>query len=114
MASKTRWTHLTKMIEMQAIPRIGEFVKFTITGEDDYVPWKITEIAYRESGSIEVSTELLDDVDGRGYSFTDEEDFDEALKEYKSSGWECPRGIKSNQRAKAQTNQAEQCVDPNA
>ncbi len=88
---------------MQAIPRVGEFVKFTLEGDDDYVPWRISEITYRESGSIEISTELLDDVDGRGYSFNDEEEFDKAFKEYQTSGWECPHGVKPNTCVEAQT-----------
>lgn len=102
IASKTRWAHLTKTIQMEAVPRVGEFVKFTLQGEDDYVPWRISEITYRETGSIEIWTELLDDVDGRGYSFEDEDDFDEALSEYQDSGWDCPRGVKANTRVKRQ------------
>lgn len=97
---------------MEAIPRVGEFVKFTLQGEDDYVPWRISEITYREAGSIEIWTELLDDVDGRGYSFEDEEEFNEALSEYQASGWDCPLGVKANTRVKPQTNQAEQGVAP--
>lgn len=93
---------------METIPRVGEFVKFTLQGEDDYVPWKISEITYREAGSIEIWTELLDDVDGRGYSFEDEEEFNEALAMYLASGWDCPRGVRPNKRVKQQRSQAEQ------
>ena len=100
IASKTRWTHLTKTIDMQAVPCVGEFVKFTLGGDDDYVPWRISEVTYRESGSIEISTELLDDVDGRGYSFDDEAEFDEVLTEYQDSGWDCPGGVKPNRRTR--------------
>ena len=108
IASRTRWTHLTKTIDMRAIPRVGEFVKFTLEGNDDYVPWKVSEITYRESGSIEISTELLDDVDGRGFSFCDEEEFDDALAEFQGSGWNCPHGVKPNTRVNPELNQAEQ------
>lgn len=97
---------------MEAVPRVGEFVKFTLLAEDDYVAWRISEITYRETGSIEISTELLDDVEGRGYSFEDEEDFDEVLTEYQNSGWDCPRGVKANTRVKRQKTQAEQGVAP--
>ena len=95
---------------MKAIPRVGEFVKFTLEGENDYVPWKVSEITYREVGSIEIWTELLDDLDGRGYSFEDEEEFDHALTGYQTSGWDCPHGVKPNMRVKPQTNQAEQAA----
>ena len=90
---------------MQVVPRVGEYVKFTIKGEDDYVPWRISEIIYRESGAIDVWTELLDDVNGRGYSFEEEEEFDQALHEYQTAGWDCDRGVKPNVRVKPQTNQ---------
>lgn len=92
---------------MQAIPRVGDFVKFTLEGEDDYVPWRVPAITYRESGAIEVSTELLDDLDGRGYSFEAEEDFDETVKEYQTSGWHCPHGIRANTRVNIQASQAQ-------
>lgn len=113
LASKTRWAHLTKTIDMQAVPRAGEFVKFTLKGEDDYVPWRVSEITYRESGAIDISTELLDDLDGRGFSFSEEEEFDETLAEYQASGWNCPRGIKPNTHVKNHTNQAEQATGDN-
>ena len=92
---------------MEAVPRVGEFVKFTLQGKDDHVPLRISQITYREAGSIEIWTELLDDVDGRGYSFEDEEEFDEALSERHDSGWDCPNGVKANTRVKRQKKQAE-------
>jgi hypothetical protein len=100
MASKTRWVHLTKLVRMPAVPRAGEWIKFRNRIVGDYFPWRVTEITYRESGEIEVGTELLDDVDGRGYSFDEEAEFDEYLEAYLQEGWIAPHGVKPNTRIK--------------
>ncbi|WP_413114109.1 hypothetical protein [Thaumasiovibrio sp. DFM-14] len=86
-----------KTIEMQAVPRTGEFLKFRNDVVGDYFSFKVTEVVYRETGSkIEISTELLDNVDNRGYSFEDESEFDEYLSSYLSVGWLSPRGVTEN------------------
>jgi hypothetical protein len=83
------------------VPRVGEFVKFDNKEQGDYFAWRVTQVTYRESGKIEVWTELLNDVDNRGYSFEAEQEFDEYLKSYIAEGWRCYHGIKPNTRYKA-------------
>ena len=98
IASKTRWAHLTKRIPMPVLPRVGEFVKFRNEQLGGYFPWRVSEVTYREGGEIAVATELLDDIDGRGYSFETEEEFDEYLGSYLAEGWVCERGPRANHR----------------
>ena len=100
MASRTRWVHLRKLIKLHAVPRVGEFVKFNNDSVGDYFSWTIREVCYRESGEIFISTELLDDIGGRGYSFEDEDELDEYFSAYIDEGWVTSRGITENTRVK--------------
>ena len=86
---------------MPVVARVGEFMKFDNKEQGDYFAWRVTQVTYRESGQIEVWTELLNDVDNRGYSFETEQEFDEYLKSYIAEGWRCDRGVKPNTRYKA-------------
>ena len=98
LATKTRWAHLIKTIPMAVVPRVGEFMKFNNAEVGDYFAWKVTQVTYRESGAIEVWTELLDNVEERGYAFENEEEFDEYFKSYVAEGWLCPHGVGPNNR----------------
>ena len=98
LATKTRWTHLTKVIHMPVVPRVGEFMKFQNAVVGDYFAFQISEVTYREGGRIEVWTELLDNIDNRMYSFEDEEEFDVYFNSYLAEGWQCPRGVGPNRR----------------
>jgi len=98
LASKTRWVHLAKVIAMKAVPRVGEFVKFKNPIDGETTPFRVTEIIYRESGPIEVWTELLENIDNRGYSFEEEVELDEYYASYVSEGWRSERGIGLNRR----------------
>lgn len=60
----------------------------------------VTQLTYRQSGQIEVWTELLNDVDNRGYSFETEQEFDEYLNSYIGESWRCDRGVKASTRYK--------------
>ena len=100
IATKTRWAHLTKKIDMMSVPKVGEFVKFTNAEMGDYFPWEVTQVTYRENGEIEVWTELLDNIDDRGYSFETEQEFDECYQSYLSECWVCDRGPQENTRYK--------------
>jgi hypothetical protein len=100
LASKTRWTHLTKKIEMKYVPRLGEYIKFKNEIVGDYFPWKVTQITYRELGQVEVWTELLDNIDDRGYSFEEESEFDEYYNSYLQEGWSTIKGVRENKRVK--------------
>ena len=101
LASKTRRAHLTKVIAMPTVPRVGEYLKFRNAEQGDYFGWRVSQVTYRETGEIEVWTELLDDVDGRGYSFDEESELDEYFASYIEEGWVCERGIRPNTRVKA-------------
>ncbi|WP_372836257.1 hypothetical protein [Pontibacterium sp.] len=103
LASKTRWVHLTKAISLPVVPRVGEHIKFKSKELGDYYPWKVTQVTYRESGVIEVWTELLEDINGRGYSFEEEDDFDEYHNAYIEEGWQAPHGIKRNTKYRGGT-----------
>lgn len=96
LATKTRWAHLTKTVELSAVPRVGEFVKFCNEEMGDYFPFSVTEVTYRESGEVEVMTDLLDNIDGRMYSFEEEKELDEYVVSYVNEGWLCERGIGPN------------------
>ncbi len=96
LASKTRWVHLTKIVSLPAMPRVGEFVKFRNAEMGDYFAFEIAEITYREGGVVEAMTELLDNIDNRMYSFEDESEFDEYVASYLNEGWQCERGIRPN------------------
>jgi hypothetical protein len=91
LATRTRWAHLTKTIPMAVMPRVGELVKFRNETVGDYFAFKVTSITYRESGVIEVWTELLDNIDGRSYSFEEEGEFDEYFASYLAEGWHCDK-----------------------
>ncbi len=96
IASKTRWVHLSKPIQFQALPRVGEYLKLKNDRLADYFAWKVTEITHREPMKIEVSTELLDNIENRMYSFEDEEEFDEYYDAYVQAGWTAPQGVSAN------------------
>lgn len=96
IASRTRWVHLVKRVSLVAIPRVGEFIKFKNREQGDYFSFQVTEVTHREGGEIRVATELLDNVEGRGYSFEDESEFDEYLKSYEAEGWSSPHGVGPN------------------
>jgi hypothetical protein len=98
LGTTTRWAHLTKVIAMPVVPRVGEFVKFKSAIVGDYVAFRISEVTYREDGRIEVWTELLDNIDNRMYSFEEEAEFDEYFDSYLAEGWQCPRGVGPNRR----------------
>jgi hypothetical protein len=98
LASKTRWAQLTKLIPMPLVPRVGEYMKLDNARMGDYFAWKVTQVTYRESGEIEVWTELLNDAEGRGYSFESEDELDEYFESYLAEGWQCPKGIGPNTR----------------
>jgi hypothetical protein len=98
LATKTRWAHLTKVISMPIVPRVGEFMKFRNVAVGDYFAFRVSQITYREDGLIEVWTELLDNVDERMYSFEDESEFDEYFASYIAEGWACHEGIGPNRR----------------
>ena len=100
IASKTRWAHLSKLIVMPTVPRVGEYMKFRNTELGDYFAWQVTDVTYREGGAVEVSTELLENIDERGYSFEAEAEFDEYFQSYLAEGWTCDRGIGPNRRYK--------------
>lgn len=103
LASKTRWAHLVKVIAMPSVPRIGELMKFRNAEMGDYFPWKVLEVVYREPGKIEIMTDLLDDLDGRGYSFEEESEFDDYYRSYLAEGWTCERGPGRNTRYQARS-----------
>ncbi|MGF1723356.1 hypothetical protein [Photobacterium nomapromontoriensis] len=98
MATKDKWVHLLKSIHLPCVPRVGEFMKFHSDSLGDYFAWQVSEVTYRESGKVEVWTELLDNVDDRMYSFEDDAEFEECLAAYLSEGWSAPRGVTSNKR----------------
>lgn len=87
LASKTRWTHLQKVVQLPAVPRVGEWLKLRNDEMGDYFGWRVSEVTYRESGQVEVMTELLEDIGGRGYSFEDEAEFDDYYRSYLECGW---------------------------
>ena len=76
-------------------------MKFNNREVGDYFNWRVTEIYYHENGQIEIWTELLDNIDNRGYSFESEEEFDEYYNAYIAEGWVCKRGPRENTRYKA-------------
>lgn len=96
LATKTRWAHLSKVIQFPVVPRVGEYVKFRNTVVGDYFAFRVSEITYREAGLIEVWTELLDNVEDRMYSFETEAEFDEHYTSYLNEGWQCRRGVGPN------------------
>ena len=98
MASPTRWVHMTKVIRFQVLPRVGEFLKLQNQELGDYFGWEVTSIVHREPLGIEIATELLDDIEGRGFSFESEAEFDEYLEAYGREGWKAPSGVTPNQR----------------
>jgi hypothetical protein len=100
LASKTRWVHLVKTIALPVMPRVGEYLKFRNAEQGDYIPWKVTQVTYREGGETAVWTELLDNIDDRGYSFEEEAEFDSYLQSYLAEGWNSGRGIVPNRRYK--------------
>ena len=101
LATKSKWAHLTKTIEMPAVPRIGEFVKFKNAEMGDYFGFEVLEVTYRESGEIEIMTELFENIDNRMYSFEDASEFDEYYQSFLREGWVCERGIGPNRRYKS-------------
>jgi hypothetical protein len=96
IASKQNWVHLVKTISMHSVPRLGEYMKFRSEKLGDYFAWKVSEVTYREDGKIEVSTELLDNINNRMYSFEEESEFQEYYEAYLSEGWVSPSGKKTN------------------
>lgn len=100
LASRTRWVHLTKVMALPAVPRVGEWLKFRNETMGDHFGWRVTEVTYRERGPVEVWTHLLDDADGRGYSFETEEEFDECYGSYLAEGWVSGRGPGPNRRVR--------------
>ncbi|HEY4184594.1 MAG TPA: hypothetical protein VGP07_05960 [Polyangia bacterium] len=98
LATKTRWAHLEKRVSLPGIPRVGEFVKFRNAEMGDYFAFEVASVTYREVGAVEVMTELLDNVDGRMYSFDEEHELDGYVASFLREGWRCERGIGANRR----------------
>jgi hypothetical protein len=98
LATRTRWAHLTKVVSLPAMPRVGEVIKFRNREMGDYFGFEITSVTYREGGGIEVVTGLLDNVEDRLYSFEEEQELDEYVISYLAEGWKCQRGIGPNNR----------------
>ncbi|MEM7118144.1 MAG: hypothetical protein AAF614_37285 [Chloroflexota bacterium] len=65
LATKSKWAHLTKIIDLPAVPRSGEYVKFKNDEMGDYFGFEVLEVTYRESGEIEVMTDLLNNAEKR-------------------------------------------------
>ena len=99
IASKTKWAHLIKDIQLESVPMVGNYIKFNCFNYD-YIPWKITQITFRENCKIEVWTELLDNIDNRNYSFEEENEFLECYNDFLKDNWICERGIGENTRYK--------------
>ncbi|MCB1755621.1 MAG: hypothetical protein KDJ38_08865 [Gammaproteobacteria bacterium] len=100
LATRSKWAHLTKIIDMPVVPRIGEYVKFKNAEMGDYFGFKVLDITYRESGEIEIMTDLLENIDNRMYSFEDGEasEFDEYYQSFLREGWVCERGVGPNRK----------------
>jgi hypothetical protein len=98
LATRTRWAHLEKSVSLPAVPRVGEFVKVRNAEMGDYFAFEVASVTYREGGGAEVMTELLDNVDGRMYSFDEEQELDEYVTSFVNEGWRCDRGIVANRR----------------
>lgn len=100
LATKSKWAHLTKTINMPVVPRVGEHMKFKNDEMGDYFAFDVVEVTYRESGEIEIMTGLLNGDDGREYSFDGEAEaeFEEYYESYLQEGWVCERGVGPNRR----------------
>ncbi len=98
LATKTRWAHLKKSVSLAAIPRVGESVKLRNAEMGDYFAFEVASVTYREGDGAEVMTELLDNVDGRMYSFEEERELDDYVASFLNEGWRCERGIGPNRR----------------
>ena len=98
LATREKWVCLQKEVDLPAVPREGEYVKFNNAEMGDYFPFKVNEVTYRECGKIEVMMDLLDNIDNRMYSFEDESEFNEYLESYLAEGWVVFGGIRPNTR----------------
>jgi len=98
LATKTKWAHLTKTIDMPVVPRVDEHMKFTNAEMGDYFGFKVISVVYRESGEIEVMTDILNNVDERMYSFDDEGEFEEYYQSYLQENWVCEKGVQPSRR----------------
>ena len=100
LATKSKWAHLSKTIEMQIVPRIGEHVKFNNNDMGDYFGFTVLDVTYKESGEIEIITDLLENIDNRMYSFgdEDEDEFNDYYTSFIREGWNCARGVGPNRR----------------
>lgn len=96
LASKTKWVHLTKNISLASVPRVGEFIKLNNNTVGDYFTWEVKDVTYQENGIIQVSTELLNNIDERMYSFEDDAEFIEYFNSYLKAGWQSLHGVKVN------------------
>jgi hypothetical protein len=101
LATRTRWAHLTKIVAMPGIPRVGDYVKFRNDKVGDYFAFRVSQVTYREEGLVEVWTDLFENTDDRMYSFEEEHEFDEYLGSYLLEGWRCERGVGPNRRYQA-------------
>ncbi|MCB9878101.1 MAG: hypothetical protein H6835_10910 [Planctomycetes bacterium] len=109
LASKTRWAHLQKTVVMPAAPRVGEWLKLRNEEQGDYFGFRVCEVTHREDGCVELMTELLDDVGGRGYSFAEEPEFDDYYRSYLACGWQ--GRVKANRRLDHITSAADGAVE---
>ncbi|ENK2328142.1 hypothetical protein AB3A96_004251 [Vibrio vulnificus] len=98
LASKKNWVHLVKNVHLPVVPRVGESVKFNNRIVGDYFSWTVNQVTYRESGMIEVTTELLDNTNNRMYSFEEQDEFLEYYHSYLNEGWVSLHGIKTNKQ----------------
>ncbi len=96
LASKKEWAHLLKNVRLAAVPRVGESVKFSNRVVGDYFSWTVNQVTYRENGVIEVTTDLLDNINCRMYSFEEHDEFLEYYHSYLNEGWISPNGVKVN------------------
>lgn len=95
-ASRTRWAHFEKTLEMPAVPRVGESIRFCHPDLGDFVSWRVSEVTHQESGPIDVSTSLLENLDNRMYSFEFEAEWDDYYSAFTQAGWDCALGVRPN------------------
>jgi hypothetical protein len=96
--SPTRLCRLEKVVEFEALPRAGEWLKLANAERGDYFAFGIRDITHREGQGPEVTLNKLPPSEGQLAAF-DEAELDSYVASYIGSGWMHKSSVKNTVQA---------------
>lgn len=86
LGSPTTLVRLEKQIQLPALPRAGEWMKFENQQEGDHILYQVRDVIYRERGNPSIVLEFLKDGPSH-YLLLEEDELSEFIASYVAEGW---------------------------